>query len=250
MVNPETLTCFIAEQGNLLIRLIIAHLLSDFALQSNAMVQNKKVFSPYMALHIGILGILTWLLCGEWTLALTLGCIHWLIDSMKLNLLMKLPQYHNKLFIADQLLHILTIILIWSWHFDVFNQLLECLKIPIAYYPYSLYLLAYLILIYPVSYLIKFTTQSLSQSHDMPVNQLEHGGMRIGQFERVIILTLVIFNQFEAIGFLITGKSIIRFADHNSNLKSEYVLVGTMMSYAFAILTGVGVNYLIALYKL
>jgi hypothetical protein len=47
------------------------------------------------------------------------------------------------------------------------------------------------------------------------------------------------------VGFLITGKSIIRFADHNSNLRSEYVLVGTMMSYAIAIITGVGVKFLL-----
>ena len=138
MVNPETLTCFTAEQGNLLIRLIIAHLLSDFALQSNAMVQNKKAFSPYMALHIGILGMLTWLLSGEWILALIICGIHWAIDSIKISLLLNRPQYNNKLFIVDQLIHILTILLIWSWHFDSFHQLLECIKLLISYFPYSL----------------------------------------------------------------------------------------------------------------
>ncbi len=57
-------------------------------------------------------------------------------------------------------------------------------------------------------------------------NKIEHGGRRIGQFEqRIIILTFVLLQQYEAIGFLITGKSIIRFAQRDENLRSEYVLV-------------------------
>ena len=80
-----------------------------------------------------------------------------------------------------------------------------------------------------------------------PDIKVENGGKLIGIFERIIILTLVLLNQYEAIGFLITGKSIIRFADKNSDLKSEYVLVGTMMSYALAILIGVITKWLLAM---
>lgn len=76
-------------------------------------------------------------------------------------------------------------------------------------------------------------------------DKIENGGRRIGQFERAIILTFVLLQQYEAIGFLITGKSIIRFAQRDENLRSEYVLVGTMMSYAFSILTGVLVRWLL-----
>jgi hypothetical protein len=66
----------------------------------------------------------------------------------------------------------------------------------------------------------------------------------IGLFERVIILTLVLLGEYSAIGFLITGKSIIRFATQGENLRSEYVLVGTMMSYCVAIIIGVIINIL------
>ena len=61
----------------------------------------------------------------------------------------------------------------------------------------------------------------------------------------IIILTFVLLGQYEAIGFLITGKSIIRFAEQNPDVKSEYVLVGTMMSYSLSILTGLGIHWLI-----
>lgn len=61
--------------------------------------------------------------------------------------------------------------------------------------------------------------------------QEDRNGYLIGIFERIIILTFVLIHQYEAIGFLITGKSIIRFSSKNEVLKSEYVLLGTMMSY-------------------
>ena len=70
-------------------------------------------------------------------------------------------------------------------------------------------------------------------------DQIANNGLRIGIFERIIILTFVILGQYEAIGFLITGKSLLRFASKDESLKSEYVLLGTMMSYAITIIIGV-----------
>ena len=131
----------------------------------------------------------------------------------------------------------------------MFDKLFTTVSIPFVNYKFSLILLAYVWVYFSVGYLIKFATQNIrhtAQDGNEEV-KVEHGGKLIGQFERLIILTLVLLNQYEAIGFLITGKSIIRFADHNSNLRSEYVLVGTMMSYALAILTGVFVNYMLSL---
>jgi hypothetical protein len=58
---------------------------------------------------------------------------------------------------------------------------------------------------------------------------------------------MVLLGQYAAIGFLITGKSIIRFANNDEHLRSEYVLVGTMMSYALAIMTGAAINWLLTL---
>ena len=108
----------------------------------------------------------------------------------------------------------------------------------------SLIVLAYVIVIGPVGWLIKLVLDTMPEDNNNGISN-EKGGKRIGIFERVIILTLVLLGQYEAIGFLITGKSIIRFADSNGHLKSEYVLVGTMMSYAISILTGVGIKWLL-----
>src|ERR1017187_6824588 len=237
---------FSLEQGNLLIRLLLAHIISDFVLQTTKMVANKKWFSKYMLIHIFIIFGCTLVLSGLWKTALVIAVSHWLIDSMKMEIQKQNKYKQRTLFFVDQLLHFLIIVVLWFWNFKLFNVFCKTISFPFLNYKISLILLAYILVIYPVGYLIKFATQNILQQQTNAEPNLEHGGKLIGQFERIIILTLVLLNQYEAIGFLITGKSIIRFADHNSNIRSEYVLVGTMMSYAFAIITGVLVNYLLS----
>ena len=47
-------------------------------------------------------------------------------------------------------------------------------------------------------------------------------------------------SQFEAIGFLIAAKSILRFSETSKGTeKSEYVLVGTLFSFLIALSTGI-----------
>ncbi|MBP6021967.1 DUF3307 domain-containing protein [Ferruginibacter sp.] len=247
------LILFSLEQGNLLIRLLLAHIISDFVLQTDKMVENKKWFSSYMLLHILIVFISAFALSGLWKVSIIIATLHWVIDSIKVEIQSRTSIKPNFLFITDQLFHFLIIAAAWFWHFGLFDKAFKTIALPFVNYKLSLILLAYAWVYFPVGYLIKFATQSISHTNaTQTVNttaddKVEHGGKLIGQFERLIILTLVLLNQYDAIGFLITGKSIIRFADHNSNLRSEYVLVGTMMSYALAILTGVFVNYMLSL---
>lgn len=238
---------FTTQQGSLIIKLLISHFIADFMLQSAAMVKNKKWISGHMFFHIAIVFICTFLLSRLVYVSIIISIIHWFIDGLKMEAKTKYQVKESKLFIADQLLHVLTIVFVWLIYFNITDKLVQAIYFPFDDYKISLILLAYIWVIYPVGYLIKFAVKNIIQSsadlkNDSATN-IEHGGRLIGIFERIIILTFVLLNQYEAIGFLITGKSIIRFVDNNSNLKSEYVLVGTMMSYGIAIVTGVLVNY-------
>jgi len=61
-------------------------------------------------------------------------------------------------------------------------------------------------------------------------------------FERILVFTFVINNHFEGIGFLIAAKSILRFNDikgSEARKEAEYVLIGTLMSFAASIITGI-----------
>lgn len=240
---------FTEGQGNILIRFIVAHVLSDFVLQSSAMVRNKGWFTLPMVAHIAIVFISSGLLSGYWGVSLGIAVMHYLIDGSKMALQKKLSNYGFGLFLLDQLLHVGVIFVAWAYCFQIWEACMQALMLPLTDYYFSLLLLAYLLVTTPVGFIIKYATMRIASHHlnqqdSSPTMSVENVGKLIGIFERIIILTLVLLSQYEAIGFLITGKSIIRFADKNSDLRSEYVLVGTMMSYALAILVGVATKWL------
>jgi hypothetical protein len=239
---------FTSEEGNLLIRLVLAHLLADFLLQTNSMVADKKWFSKTMALHIAILFGLTGVLSGGlWAWTAAISVLHWLTDGLKKSLQNKYSHRETWLFAGDQAMHLLVLLLAWGWHTDTFEAILTAVQLPFLDYKISLIVLGYVFMIWPLGYLIKFALPKIvSPSTDSSIgDEVARGGRIIGQFERTIILTFVLLGQYEAIGFLITGKSIIRFAQHNENLRSEYVLVGTMISFGLSIVTGEIINWLL-----
>ena len=64
----------------------------------------------------------------------------------------------------------------------------------------------------------------------------------------MLFRSLVLQNQYSAIGLLITAKGIIRFNEKDrQEVKTEYLVIGTLMSIGIAILTGLAVKMLIAL---
>lgn len=233
---------FTQAQGNLLICLLLAHILADFLLQPKAMANGKRFINGMMVLHIVSVFILTWLLGASYQLAAAIAISHWLIDGLKEAAKKKKKFPSHMLFVIDQGLHIMIIIFLWSLKFGLIPSCQKAVLFVITNYQISLLLLAYAIVIWPLGYLIKFALQKMLLSDNR--ENIEHGGKLIGQFERIIILTFVLLGQYEAIGFLITGKSIIRFAQKDEKLQSEYVLVGTMMSYALSIITGLICKFL------
>jgi hypothetical protein len=60
---------------------------------------------------------------------------------------------------------------------------------------------------------------------------------------RSLIVVFILIRQFEAIGFLLAAKSIMRFKSDES-LKTEYLLTGTLLSFAIAIGTGLLIVHL------
>jgi hypothetical protein len=63
----------------------------------------------------------------------------------------------------------------------------------------------------------------------------------VGYLERVLILSFVVTGYVEGAGFLLAAKSVFRFGDLNKAKDiqtTEYVLVGTLMSFTIAVLTG------------
>jgi len=76
-------------------------------------------------------------------------------------------------------------------------------------------------------------------------NGLLKGGKWIGILERLFVLTFVLTDHIEGIGFLVTAKSIFRFGELNRE-NTEYILIGTMVSIFIAMAVGLTVKYLLA----
>jgi hypothetical protein len=94
----------------------------------------------------------------------------------------------------------------------------------------------------PTSILIKNTisiwTPENKSKHD---NSLSNAGNYIGILERLFVFTFIVTGHFEAIGFLLAAKSIFRFGDlkeAKDRKLTEYVLIGTLLSFGIALITG------------
>jgi hypothetical protein len=123
-------------------------------------------------------------------------------------------------------------------------------------YRILLRLLGYLLMAGPVGFVIQFLTRRWASELDTN-DSLKNAGKWIGILERILILTLVYINEFGAIGFLITAKSLLRVIDKpfvpgneqnrpfSPRKHTEYVLIGTFLSFAIAIITGLLINRLL-----
>jgi len=62
----------------------------------------------------------------------------------------------------------------------------------------------------------------------------------------MLILIFMIQDQYGAIGLLITAKGLLRFSESDrQEEKTEYVLIGTLLSVLMAIVTGLVVKRLL-----
>jgi hypothetical protein len=74
------------------------------------------------------------------------------------------------------------------------------------------------------------------------MESLQNAGKWIGVLERLLVLTFVLVDQWAAIGFLLAAKSVFRFGDLKNDrdrMKTEYILIGTLLSFTFTI--GIGI---------
>jgi hypothetical protein len=239
--------------------LLLAHVLSDFYWQPTFWVVGKKeksFRSRYLYYHAGVVTATSYILLGYWTNplpALAIGLAHAMIDVVKV----KLDKNGSAgWFLADQAAHVLTLAItaiILTSHLSIG---LDSLKVWI-YTPKTLALISgALLCLSPVSFLVGILTRPWRDELDLLVpdanDNLANAGRWIGMSERLLIFVFVIVSQFSAIGFLIAAKSLLRYNDKGAageippayiSKKSEYVLVGTLMSYTCAIAVALGVKF-------
>ncbi|MDR6457962.1 hypothetical protein J2786_001055 [Chryseobacterium vietnamense] len=221
----------------------MAHLLGDFILQPNSWVadkENYKLKSKFLYIHVLIHIVLSLIFLWDlqlWWVAVLVGITHFIIDAAKL--IFQNVKTKKRWFFIDQLLHILVIAGV-SFYFREFSfgflQNQEFLKI----------IMAALFLTTPASIFIKILLSSWTPAPDGPntiqTESLSSAGKYIGILERLLVFTFIMVNHWEGVGFMVAAKSVFRFSDlaqAKQRKLTEYVLIGTLLSFGLAVLTGI-----------
>ena len=228
----------------LLILQLLSHLVSDFYLQTEKSCKSKadNAFkSRHLYIHALITFACAWLFSlsvGFWWAALLIATLHLIIDGLK-----SVCKNLKGAFFIDQLLHLAVIVAVVI----TFNNL-GTVSFPI-WLPETkvlLWIVAFAFCLRPANFIIQniFKEAKISIPDSGNEQSLPNAGRVIGNVERLLTLVFVMLGQFEAIGFLLAAKSLLRFRETDT-VKSEYVLVGTLLSFGIAILMGVAVKLLI-----
>jgi hypothetical protein len=169
-----------------------------------------------------------------WPVALILLVTHILIDGWK-----SYQKQNAFYFIVDQSLHFLVILACWYYCFFDWSKLLDWWRLIEVDIVVWKTITAFVFLTNPAAILIGQLTKKWRDKLPEAEN-LASAGKWIGIMERIIILVFVLNNQYSAIGLLIAAKGIIRFNEKDrQEIKTEYLVIGTLMSIALAIGTGI-----------
>lgn len=234
----------------LLTKLLLAHLIGDFVLQPESWVREKqsnKHRSPKLYFHVLIHGGLILLFLWDisfWLPALIIVVSHLFIDLIKASF--EKPASKLFWFFADQVLHVTVITAVWlAW---------EQPMLSLEGYPTGKVLVivtAAVFLTNPSSVIIRiFISQWTPDTLYTLTTSLPDAGKVIGYLERLLVLVFILNNHWEAVGFLLAAKSVFRFGNlkesHDRKL-TEYVLIGTLLSFGIALITALAVSGLLKL---
>lgn len=221
----------------LLLSLLLAHVIADFYLQNDKYClqkEERKLKSWFLYVHSLLVGVVSWAFVPVYSFglyALAIALSHLAIDIVKV--------YSAKglwSFTLDQFVH-LTVLVAVSFSFNTVTELPVQSADCATTFSIPLSILAILLCIKPANILIKLILKKYQIGEAQSCENIKNAGALIGNLERILTIVFVIIGQYEAIGFIIAAKSILRFKDTDT-AKTEYVLAGTFLSFGIALLCG------------
>lgn len=257
-------------RADLLVPLLTAHLLADFVFQTDRMAANKDRWGVLLG-HVAVVAAASWLLTGPTLAGLPLivmvALFHLLIDLGKSAVERRTlgsdaggaPSFapagfwprngRPMLFLADQALHVVSLV----------AAVVLIDRVPGSGVPptgagagLALFGTPYLRLLVLVSggivattgvgyffahFLARFETELEPDQR----GGLPGGGYWIGVTERALIYLFILLGEPTGIGFLAAAKSVFRIGelkDSKDRKLAEYILIGTLLSFAAAMLVG------------
>lgn len=237
--------------------LFVAHLCGDFFLQSKGFCEKKRNENYRgwrVYVHSLVIGLLSWAVVWDaraWWLALLIGCSHLIVDVAKCAVEKMMIGKGKQRFLLvpfciDQLVHFVFIVIIASLWMR-FNSWAEFSWV-MGNAKWLALAVALLSASKPANILVNLILRICKVTDSVEdVSDGEHGnfhsGALIGTLERALTIVFVVLGQYEAIGFLLAAKSILRFSETSKGgEKSEYVLTGTLLSLTIAVGLGLMIS--------
>lgn len=237
----------------LVLPLITAHILADFGMQGDDEAANKS--RPAVLLkHAGIVAVLSYVLVGRlelWKVPFIMLASHALIDLVKT----RMQRESLRCLAADQVAHLLVIFLLGSFYTE--NMLSGSVSWVFIFEPWyykALILVSGFVLatqggaivvktaMEPYVRQMRDQEEKNSGGEPRTVSGLLHGGSAIGRLERALIFLLIWVGAPGGLGFLVAAKSIFRIGELKEaaqRMQTEYIMIGTLWSFAY----GIAVSY-------
>lgn len=228
--------------------LLSAHFIADFSLQSADWALKKTQHFRYLAGHaITYAAVITASLLAcvpfhyAWCSLTIISISHFVIDWVRVNADKK---YNKPLqlfysFLIDQVLHITVIGSMVYW-FGLNIQVRSWVVMLSQYCPLEKilrYALIFIVILDPASVFVKKLSQYVAGNTNDSTDEKEQPvGRVIGKVERILTAILVLCGKIEAIGFVLTAKSLARYKQLDNQKFAEKYLVGTLSSTAIAII--------------
>lgn len=264
------------ERLDLLVPLLTAHLLADFVFQTDRMAAGKDRWGVLLG-HVTVVAIASWALIGHvgaMPLVVLVSLFHLLIDMAKTGVeRLTLPDHVGDgaalgsgfwsrngrvtLFLGDQALHGVSLIAaVWV------TAEVSFLSAPppdagIWAAAFGSSCLHFLMLVsgwvvattgagyFFAQFLARFEIQLEADQR----GGLAKGGYWIGVTERSLIYLFILVGEPTGIGFLVAAKSVFRIGelrDAKDRKLAEYILIGTLLSFAAAMVVGLATRAALA----
>lgn len=256
--------------------LLAGHLTGDFVLQNAWLVNNKAQQQRWALFHVLIVVGVTWIFLGSisaWTAILPLALSHYIIDTVKIRLQKRfVPNTENPgspedratepvkfvsnreftLFIADQLAHLISIILIWLSFRFWFDAIPGSIWLELWGPLYSKVLLSisgFALGIWGLGAALEIQMAPLAR--EVPEDKrkgLKKGGRIIGLLERTLVISFVLAGKPEAVAFVVAAKSVFRIGaltGQDDRVHAEYIMIGTLRSFTYALIVAFILRWLL-----
>ena len=235
----------------LFVKLLLAHIIGDFCFQPDQWVTSKRLHKyrsaklyAHLLIHALALSIVLGFNSFYWFGFLVIIISHYLLDLAKLYL--EKDQHAIWYFLADQFLHILLLAIV-AYHYEPFTLSFASLFTDTV----LLFITALAVVVFVPAVMIRMLiAQWNPETRQLPEASLVKAGRFIGILERLFTFLFIITHHWEAVGFLLAAKSIFRFGDLRQGKDrqlTEYVLIGTLLSFGSAILIALAYLYLLPL---